>query len=80
MTFKEYMKRFKNPGTLITVASTVVLLLTAVGVKVDNDYVMTVVKAVCSVGIALGVMNNPDTPGVDLPGVNKTTTDENANQ
>ncbi len=63
----EYLRRLKNPGTVITIASAIVLILENVGIHIDSEAVMNIVKAACVIGIALGVMNNPDTPGLDLP-------------
>ncbi|NFI51677.1 hypothetical protein FDA52_01560 [Clostridium botulinum] len=61
------MERLKNPGTIITLVSLVILVLTTNGVLVDNERVMTTVQAFCSIGVILGVLNNPGTDGVDLP-------------
>lgn len=58
------LKRLKNPGTITAVVSSVLLILTTSGVGVDSEAVMTVVKAVCAIGIALGILNNPDTSGI----------------
>lgn len=61
------LNRLKNPGTVVAIVSAVLLILTSLGIEIENEQVMTIVKAVCSIGIALGVMNNPETPGLDLP-------------
>ena len=58
------LERLKNPGTVIALVSAVLLILTEVGVQVDNEQIMAIVKAICSIGVILGVMNNPDTPGI----------------
>ncbi|EES47862.1 hypothetical protein NE172_10945 [Clostridium botulinum] len=63
----ELIERLKNPGTIITLVSLVILVLTTNGVLVDNERVMTTVQAFCSIGVILGVLNNPGTDGVDLP-------------
>ena len=65
--FVNYLKRFKNPGTVVATVSAILLVATTLGFKVDNDQIMYAVKIVCSLGIALGVMNNPETSGIDLP-------------
>ncbi|SKC62686.1 hypothetical protein [Maledivibacter halophilus] len=65
------LKRLKNPGTIITLVSLVVLILVTNGVEVDSERVMTTVKAVCSIGVVLGILNNPDTSGLDLPFVKR---------
>ena len=52
------IKKLTNTKTLIAVVSSVILILSTLGVEIDNEQVMTVVKAVCAIGIALGVMND----------------------
>lgn len=61
---KELLKRIKNPGTIITIVSAFILILTNVGIEVNNDAVMNIVNSVCTIGIALGILNNPTAPGV----------------
>ena len=65
------LERLKNPGTIIAVVSAVLLILTNTGVEVDNEQVIIITKAICSIGVILGILNNPDTPGLDLPFVDK---------
>lgn len=65
------LNRLKNPGTMITLASLIVLILTTNGIEVDSERIITTIKAVCSIGVVLGILNNPDTPGLDLPFVKK---------
>lgn len=65
------LKRLKNPGTTITLVSLIVLILTTNGIEVDSERIMTTVKAFCSIGVVLGILNNPDTAGLDLPFMNK---------
>lgn len=62
---KEIFKRITNTGTIISITSLIILILTVNGVGVDDNRVMTTVKALCGIGILLGVLNNPTTPGVD---------------
>jgi uncharacterized membrane protein len=61
------MERLKNPGTILSVVSLVLLILTQAGVAYDNENVMAIVKLVLSIGITLGILNNPTTPGLDNP-------------
>lgn len=68
MNFKNIIKRLKNSGTVITLASTVILILTTNGVQVDDVRIMNTVKGLCTLAIILGAMNNPETPGLDIPG------------
>lgn len=65
------LKRLKNPGTLITLVSLIMLILTTNGIGVDSERIMTTVKAICSICVILGILNNPETPGLDLPFVDK---------
>ncbi|SKC59205.1 hypothetical protein [Maledivibacter halophilus] len=65
------LRRLKNPGTIITLTSLIILILITNGIEVDSDRIMTTVKAVCSIGVILGILNNPETPGLDLPFLNR---------
>lgn len=69
---RDYLERFKNPGTILSVTAVVGLLLMQFGVGVDLEWLDTTVKLVCSLCVLLGVMNNPTTPGLDLPVVKET--------
>ena len=71
MEKQSFWIKFKNPGTIVSLASLVILILTTNGFNVDNEKVMTTIKALCSIAIYLGAMNNPDTPGLDLPELKK---------
>lgn len=68
MNWNDLVKRLKNPGTVISLVSLVILILTTNGVQIDNEKVMTTVKAVCSILMILGIMNNAESPGLDIPG------------
>jgi uncharacterized membrane protein len=68
---KYYLKRLKNPGTLIAIASGVILILNSLGVNIESDKILLTVKTFCGIGIALGILNNPDTPGIDIPNTQK---------
>lgn len=57
------MNRFKNYAFWISLTSAVLLVLTSVGVQVDNAYFMTIAKAILGVLVILGIINNPTTPG-----------------
>jgi uncharacterized membrane protein len=61
------LERLKNPGTIITIVSAALLIASNCGLEVDNEAIMTCVKAACTIGITLGVLNDPSTPGLDLP-------------
>ena len=64
---KKYFMRLKNPATIIGIAGYVLTILTALGIKIDDEVVMTIIQSLCAICILLGILNNPDTSGVDLP-------------
>ena len=64
---KEYLRRLKNPGTILSIVSIVGLLLVQFGFKIDLEWLDTTAKLSCSLGILIGILNNPTTGGVDLP-------------
>ena len=57
----DWMVRFKNYGFVISVVSAIILVLTQFGITVDNAYIMGCVKAVLSLLVLLGLVNNPTT-------------------
>lgn len=59
--------RLKNPGTLISVVSGVVIILNELGVVIDNESVSVIVNTVCGILIALGVMNDSTDNQMYLP-------------
>lgn len=70
--FKQFKEsKYANPGTIITITSLVILLLTTNGVEVDSENIMKTVKILCSLGVVLGALNNPETEGLDLPFLTK---------
>ena len=71
---KAYLNRLKNPATVASLVSFVVIILVNFGITIDSTVVTNIVNAVCGIGILLGVMNDPTTSGVDLP--TTTTTKE----
>ena len=65
---KSYFKKVNNVGSILAIASFIVVILTANHINIDSDRIMTTVKAVCSILVILGILNNPVTNGLDLPG------------
>jgi len=61
------LKRLKNPSSIIAVVSGVILVLNNLGFVVDSDKITTIVNLVCGIGVTLGVLNDPTTPGVYIP-------------
>lgn len=64
---KKYFSRLKNPATIIGIAGYVLTIMTTLGVAIDNEAVMTIIQSVCAICVLLGILNNPDTTGVDFP-------------
>lgn len=63
----KYFRRFKNTGTIMALVGLVGLLLNQFGTNVDLVWLNDTTNIVCSILIVLGICNNPDTNGVDLP-------------
>ena len=61
---KEILKRLSNTGTIIAIAGAIILILNNVGIIVDNTKAMYIINALCGIGVALGVLNNPTTKGL----------------
>ena len=74
--FKNYMKRFQNVGTILAIVGVIGLILQYLGYKVDTEWLNNVATAVCSLLVLLGIANNPENSGIDLPMVKKTNKDE----
>lgn len=68
---KTYLKRLKNPATIIGLFGYVLTILSTLGFTIDNEAVMTIIQSVCAICILLGILNNPETSGIDLPTRNK---------
>ncbi len=68
---KEYLKRLKNPATIIGLCGYILTILSALGISIDNESIMTIIQSLCAICVLLGIMNNPETSGIDLPLKNK---------
>jgi uncharacterized membrane protein len=55
---KEILRRLTNTKVIISIASTIIMILVAAGVKVPNENVMLIVEGLCTIGILLGVLND----------------------
>ena len=64
---KQYLKRLKNPATIIGIASYILIMLSEFDIQIDNERVMIVVKCLAGIFILLGILNNPETSGIDIP-------------
>ena len=69
--FKNYMKRFQNVGTILAIVGVIGLILQQFGYKVDMEWLNNTTTAVCSLLVLLGIANNPENSGIDLPMVKK---------
>ena len=74
--FKNYMKRFQNVGTILAIVGVIGLILQYLGYKVDMEWLNNIATAVCSLLVLLGIANNPENSGIDLPMVKKTNKDK----
>ena len=69
---KNYMKRFQNVGTILAIVGAIGLILQQFGYKVDMEWLYNTTTAICSLLVLLGIANNPENSGVDLPSIKKT--------
>ena len=51
----------------ISLVGLIVLLLNQFGYIIDAEWADTTIKLVCGIAVLLGLMNNPETGGIDLP-------------
>lgn len=71
LNLRKYLTKVLNTGSIISITSLLILIFSVNGYHIDSDKVMTTVKALCSIGVILGILNNPSTTGVDLPYITK---------
>lgn len=62
-----YLEKFKNTGTILSLVGLIGLLLIQFGVAVDMEWLKNTANIVCSILVILGICNNPHTDGLDLP-------------
>ena len=74
--FKNYMKRFQNVGTILAIVGAIGLILQQFGYKVDTEWLNNTATAICSLLVLLGIANNPQSSGIDLPMVKQSIKDE----
>lgn len=65
--FSDYMKRFKNPGTIVALFGAIGVVLQQFGIEVDQVWLNNTITAICAVLVILGIVNDPRTPGLDTP-------------
>ena len=69
--YQTYWSRLKNPTVVLAIAGYIIVILTNLGVSVNNNTVLTIINAICSILVLLGIMNNPENGGIDLPRRNR---------
>ncbi|NFH99457.1 hypothetical protein JW813_07720 [Clostridium botulinum] len=62
-----YLERFKNTGTIMSLTGLLGMLAIQFGVKVDMEWLNNTIQIICSILVLLGICNNPHTNGLDLP-------------
>lgn len=72
---KKYFERLKNPATIIGITGYILTILSTLGISIDNDTVMTIIQSICAICVLLGLLNNPETSGIDLPKITNNKTD-----
>ena len=58
-------KRFKNTGTIMALVGMFGLLANQFGLDIDIQWLDTTADIVCTILVLVGVMNNPNTKGID---------------
>lgn len=58
-TIKSILVRLNNTGTILAIAGLFVSLLVQFGLDIDSDKVLGIIQTICSILIALGVLNDP---------------------
>lgn len=59
--------RFKNVGTVMALVGMIGLLANQFGLNINIEWLDTTADIVCTILVLLGVMNNPNTKGLDNP-------------
>lgn len=73
---RNYLKRFQNVGTILAIVGAIGLILQQFGYKVDMEWLNNTTTAICSLLVLLGIANNPESDGIDLPKIPKNKNDE----
>ena len=64
---KEWLKRFRNPGVLVSLVGAIGIVLQQFGIEVDQVWLNNTITAICTVLVILGIANDPNTNGLDTP-------------
>ena len=55
---KNIIKKLKCTKTVIAIAGAIILILSNLGIKLDNEIVTSTIEAICYILVLLGVMND----------------------
>ena len=64
---KDYLKRFGNTGTIMSIVGLLGNLLILFGLNIDTVWLNNTALTICNILVLLGIANNPTTKGLDLP-------------
>lgn len=64
---RNFIEKLKNPTTLLSIAMLFGALFIQFGVQVDMVWLKDTITIVCALGVVIGIMNNPETKGLDNP-------------
>lgn len=62
-----FIKKLTNPGTVMSICMLLGALFMQFGVNVDMNWLKETLTIVCALGVVVGIMNNPETKGIDNP-------------
>lgn len=66
-----YFKRLENPATIIGICGYLLSIMACMGIAIDNEVIMKIIQGICGICVLLGIMNNPETKGIDVPKFHK---------
>lgn len=73
---KSLLKRLNNTGTIVAIASAIILILNELGFGVDSEKIMSIINAICYVLITLGILNDSTSKGMYVPGLSDRLANE----
>lgn len=59
--------RLTNTGTLTAIVSAGIIIAQQLGLEFEVTVVNNILTSICAIGVALGILNNPTTDGIDNP-------------